>query len=46
LNACKDNNGKSIEGGDKILEHWVRYFKTQFERENSEEESDEELPDI
>jgi hypothetical protein len=32
-----------IEGDDKILEHWVRYFKTQFERENSEEESDEEV---
>ena len=42
LNACKDNNGKQIEGDDKILEHWVRYFKTQFEREDSEEESDEE----
>jgi hypothetical protein len=43
LNACKDNSGKLIEGDDKILEHWVRYFKTQFERENSEEESDEEV---
>ena len=43
LNTYKDNNGKLIEGDDKILEHWVRYFKTQFERENSEEESDEEV---
>jgi mannitol-1-phosphate/altronate dehydrogenase len=43
LNACKDNSGKLIEGDDKILEHWVRYFKTQFERENSEEESDKEV---
>jgi hypothetical protein len=43
LNACKDDNGKLIEGEEKILEHWVRYFKTQFEREDSEEESDEEV---
>ena len=43
LNACKDNSGKLIEGDDKILEYWVRYLKTQFERENSEEESDEEV---
>jgi hypothetical protein len=43
LNACKDNNVKRIEGDDKISEHWVRHFKTQFERENSEEESDEEV---
>jgi hypothetical protein len=43
LNACKDNSGELIEGDDKILENWVRYFKTQFERENSEEESDEEV---
>jgi len=38
LNACKDNNGKLIEWHDKILEHWVSYFKTQFEREDNEEE--------
>ena len=43
LNACKDNSGKLIEGDDKILEHWLRYFKTQFERENSEEENEEEV---
>ena len=43
LNVCKDNNGKLIAGDDKILEHWVRYFKIQFEREDSEEESDEEV---
>jgi len=43
LNACKDNNGKLIEGEDKILEHWAGYFKTQFERENSEEEGDGEV---
>jgi hypothetical protein len=42
LNACKENSGKLIEGDDKILDHWARYFKTQFERENSEEESKEE----
>ena len=42
LNACKDNIGKLIEGDEKVLEHWVRYFKTQFERENCEQESDEE----
>jgi hypothetical protein len=34
---------KLIEGNDKILEHWVRYFKTQSEREKSEEESDEKV---
>jgi hypothetical protein len=39
--TCKDNSGKLIEGDDKILEHWARYFKTQFEIENGEEESDE-----
>ena len=27
LNACKDTSGKLIEGDDKMLEHWVRYFK-------------------
>jgi len=43
LNACKDNSGKLIEGDGKILEHWARYFRTQFEKENSEEESDEEV---
>jgi hypothetical protein len=43
LNACKDNNGKRTEEDDKILQHWVRYFKTQFEGEDSEEESDEEV---
>jgi hypothetical protein len=43
LKACKDNNGKLMEGDDKILEHWVKYFKTQFEKENSDEESDEEV---
>jgi len=44
LNTCKDNSGKLIEGDDKILEHWARYFKTQFEKEYSEEEeSDEEV---
>ena len=32
LNACKDNSGKLIEGDDKILEHWARYFRTQFEK--------------
>jgi hypothetical protein len=41
LNACKDNSGKLIEEDDKILEHWVRYFKSQFDKENSEEGSDE-----
>ena len=35
LKACKDNNGKLIEGEDKMLENWARYLKTQFERENS-----------
>jgi hypothetical protein len=43
INACKDNSGKLIEGGEKILEHWAKYFTTQFEKENSEEESDEEV---
>jgi hypothetical protein len=43
LNTCKDNSGKLIVGDDKILEHWSRYFKTQFEKENGEEEIDEEL---
>ena len=43
MNACKDNNGKLIEGDDKILEHWARYLKTQFEKENSEEEDEEEV---
>jgi hypothetical protein len=43
LKACKYNSGKLIEGDDKILEHWVKYFKTQFEKENSDEESDEEV---
>jgi hypothetical protein len=32
-----------VEGDDKILKQWARCFKTQFERENSEEESDEEV---
>ena len=43
MNACKDNSGKLIERDNKILEHWVRYFKTQFNKEYSEEESDEEV---
>ena len=43
LNPCKNNSGKLIEGNDKMLDHWTRYFRTQFERENSEEESDEEV---
>ena len=44
LKACKDNSGKLTEGDDKILEHWAGYFKTQFEKEYSEEEeSDEEV---
>ena len=43
LSACKDNSGKLIEGDDKILKHWARYFRTQFEEENSEEGSDEEV---
>jgi hypothetical protein len=43
LKACKDNRGKLIEEDDKILEHWSRYFGTQFEKENIEEESDEEV---
>jgi hypothetical protein len=40
LNAFKDNNVQLIEGDDKILEHWVKYFKTKFEKENSDEEND------
>jgi len=36
LKACKDNSRKLI--GDKILEHWAKYFKTQFEKENDEKE--------
>ena len=43
LDACKDNSGKLIEGDDKILDYWARYFKTEFERENSEEESNKEV---
>jgi sorting nexin-29 len=43
LNTCKDNSGKLIEGDDNILEHWAGYFRTQFEKENSEQESDEEV---
>ena len=43
LNACKDKSRKLIEGEEKILEHWAKYFRTQFEKENSEEESDEEM---
>ena len=43
INACKDNSGKLIEGDGKILEHWARYFRTQFEKENNKEESDEEV---
>jgi hypothetical protein len=43
LNACKYNSGKLIQGDDKILDHWAKYFNTQFERENSEEESDEKV---
>jgi hypothetical protein len=43
LNACKDNSRNLIEGDDKILDQWAGYFKTQFEGENSEEESDEEV---
>jgi hypothetical protein len=27
----------------KYYSNWVRYFKTQFKRENNEEESDEEV---
>jgi hypothetical protein len=41
MNACKDNSEKLIEGDDKILEHWARHFKTQFDKEYSEDESDE-----
>ena len=43
MNACKDSSGKLIEGDDKILEHWARHFRTQFDKEYSEEESDEEV---
>jgi hypothetical protein len=43
LNASKDSSGKLIEVDDRILEHKVRYLKTQFVRENSDEESDEGL---
>jgi mannitol-1-phosphate/altronate dehydrogenase len=43
LNECKDNSGKLIEGDDKILEHWARYFRIQSEKENSEEDSDGEV---
>ena len=25
-NACENNSGKLIEGDDKMLEHWVRFF--------------------
>jgi len=43
LNACRDNSGKLIQGDDKIIEHWDGYFKTQCEKEYSEEECDEEM---
>ena len=43
MNTCNDNSGKLIEGDNKILEHWARHFKTQFDKEYSEEESDEEI---
>jgi len=44
LNARKQNSGKLIEGDYKMLQHWARYFKTQFEKEYSEEqEIDEEV---
>jgi hypothetical protein len=43
LNACKDKRGILIEDDDKILEHWATYFKTQFEKENSDEENVEEM---
>ena len=33
LKVCKDNSGKLIEGDEKILEHWAKYFKTQSEKE-------------
>jgi len=42
LKACKDNSGKLIEGDEKILEHWAKYFKTQAEKENNDEENEEE----
>ena len=43
MNVCKDKSGKLIERDDKILEHWARHFKTKFDKEYSEEESDEEV---
>jgi hypothetical protein len=43
LKACKDKSRKLIEGKDKVLEHWVKYFKPQFERGNNDEESGEEV---
>jgi sorting nexin-29 len=43
LKACKDNSGTLIEGDEKILEHWAKYFKTQSEKENNDEENEEEL---
>ena len=41
LNACKDNRAILIEGEEKILEHWATYFETQFEKESSNEENEE-----
>jgi hypothetical protein len=35
INACKDNSGKLIEGNEKILEHWAKYFRTQFEKQTT-----------
>jgi hypothetical protein len=26
LKACINNSGKLIDGDDKILEHWAKYF--------------------
>ena len=43
MNTCKDNSGKLTEGDNKILEHRARHFKTQFDKEYSEEESDVEV---
>ena len=43
MNTCKDNSGKLTEGDDKILEHWASHFKTQFDKEYSEDDSDEEV---
>ena len=44
LKVCKENSGKLIQGDYKMLQHWARYFKTQFEKEYSEEEEiDEEV---